>query len=426
MQPRECDVLVVGGGPAGSTAGHLLARAGRDVVVVERERFPRFHVGESLLPANMPLLDRLGVRRALLEAGSIPKYGAQVLSAEGAPAVRIRFTDGLLPSPESALQVVRSTFDSILLDASAAAGAEVLHEHEAVSADLVERSWRVQVRPRDGVAGEVRARYLVDASGRDTFLARMQRTKTMDAKHRRVAVFAHFRGVPRPLGSESGDVVLAIRRDGWLWVIPLADERTSIGLVVQGDALRRAGCSPEAALEHALAHTPALAARLRNAERVTEVDSTSNYSYRGGPSVRDGALVIGDARAFLDPVFSTGVWLAMHGGQTAAEALDACLSDPRHARSVFSRWSKRQDRLHRYYWRLIDSFYTPEFIDLLLQPSTAPILRGLVPALNSTFAGLGPGPLSLRARLRLFEAIQLLHRHFDIRPKLQLGSVFDG
>lgn len=421
MEPR--DVVVIGGGPAGSTVGHLLARAGRSVTVLERERFPRFHIGESLLPANMPLLERLGVRSALENAGSVTKHGARIFAANGTPQVRIRFDQGLLPSAPTALQVVRATFDDVLLRACRGAGAEVLEEHEVRHVEHDGDCWSVSVRAPGGEE-TIQAHYLVDASGRDTFLARRRRTKEMAEGHSRLAIYAHFDGVERDEGPEGGDILLAVRRDGWLWVIPLAHGRTSIGLVAQAAPFQASGLTPEAAFEKALAQTPALVPRLRAAERVSAVRVTSNYSYHCGVALRDGALAIGDANAFLDPVFSTGVHLAMSGGESAADAIDQCLARPDDAASILDEWSARRLSINRYYWRIIESFYTPEFVDLLLQPSNAPVLRSLVPALTSVFAGVGPGTAGLRARLKLFEIIQALHRRFDLQPRLDLGEFF--
>ena len=422
---RTCDALIVGGGPAGSTAGHLLARAGHDVIVVERERFPRFHIGESLLPANIPLLEKLGVLPAIERAGSIPKHGATICAAEDDRAVAVRFSEGLLPCPPQAFQVVRSTFDDILLRACADAGARVLQGHRATRPLRTPQGWQVGVQGDEGESCEIHARHLIDASGRDTFLARARRSKEMQTAHRRVAIYAHFQGQPRASGDTAGNIILAVRRDGWLWAIPLTDGKLSLGLVVLADRLREHRVSAQEAFETAVENTPAFRNRVDIGQRISPIHATSNYSYSCGKAANEGALAIGDALAFLDPVFSTGVWLAMQGGESAATVIDACLSQPgSQTPALLDAWARRQARSTAYYWDLIESFYRPEFLDLFLQPPQSRIGHSLVTAMNSIFAGMGPGPKRLRLRLKIFTVLQRMQQRFGIKPRLALGSVF--
>jgi len=421
MRSETCDVLVIGGGPAGSTAGNLLAQAGRRTIVVERERFPRFHIGESLLPFNVPLFEELGVREDVERMGAVRKPGARFLTGDGRHVHTIYFRDGLDPCPATTFQVLRSRFDEVLLDGAARKGADVRQEHAVVDAQRTEDAWRVRVRPEGGDEYEVACRFLVDASGRDTFFATRTRSKTMAEGHRRIAVYAHFRGVVLDPGEDAGNTVIVALRNGWFWVIPVGGETVSVGLVMDGAAYRASGLSPEEALAAAIRSCPELARRMADAERTGEIHTTSNYSYTSATPAGDGWVAAGDAYAFLDPIFSSGVWLAMLGGKSAAHVVDRCLAEPERAPELLARHARDVRRASRRYFRFVDFYYTPEFIDVFMQPSDRFAIRA---AVNSALAGNVSPRLGLRARLAVFFLVVRLQRFLRMRPPLERTTVF--
>jgi flavin-dependent dehydrogenase len=417
--PEICDVVVIGGGPAGSTAGNLLARAGRHVVVLEKEAFPRFHIGESLLPFNVPLLDELGVREEV-ERMAVAKHGARFVTGDGRHVNTIYFRDGLKPCPPSAYQVLRSRFDEILLDACARRGADVRQGHAAVALQRDHERWRIEIRAADGEHA-ITCPFLIDASGRDTFMASRNRTKAMSRAHRRIAIYAHFENVLLDPGIDAGNIVLVALRDGWFWVIPIGADRVSIGLVADGDAYRASGLDPAGALAAALRSCPEMRRRTEHARCVSEVHATSNYSYTSAKAAGDGYAVAGDAYAFLDPIFSSGVWLAMYGGRNAAEVIDRCLARPERARALLARHARTLARTSRRYFRFAEYFYRPEFIDVFLQPTDR---LALAPAVTSVLAGSLSARPGLRLRLALFFLAIRLQRHLPLRPALARDAVF--
>ena len=417
---QSCEVLVIGGGPAGATAGNLLAQAGRSVIVLEKDRFPRFHIGESLLPFNVALLDDLGVRAEVECMGAVPKHGARFLTGDGRHVNTVYFRDGLDPCPPVTYQVLRSRFDEVLLDGCARRGADVRQGHAAVAAERADGAWQVRVAaPDHGYA--IACPFVIDASGRDTFMASRNRSKEMSAKHRRVAIYAHFTGVLLDPGIDAGNTVVVALRNGWFWVIPVGGETESVGLVVDGASYRESRLDPEQALLAAMRSCPELRRRTEHAHRVSPVHSTSNYSYASASPVGAGYVAAGDAYAFLDPIFSSGVWLAMLGGRSAARVVDRCLAEPRRANALLAQHAREVERASRRYFRFVDYFYKPEFLDVFMQPTDRLSLRA---AINSVLAGNVSPRLGLRLRLALFFLAVRLQRHLPLRRPLERSAVF--
>jgi flavin-dependent dehydrogenase len=324
----HCDVLVIGGGPAGATVATLLAQQGRDVVMLEKSQHPRFHIGESLLPANVPLFDKLGLRGEVERIG-MPKWGVEFVSPQHEHSSFLEFGDAWDKSLPYAWQVRRSELDEILFRHAAAQGARTLENCRVREVDFDAQGATVQAQLGNGDERRWRARFVIDASGRDTFLANKMRAKEKNPKHNSSALFGHFRNAQRLPGQLEGNITIFWFAHGWFWFIPLADGTTSIGAVCWPYYLKSRNKPLKDFFADTIALCPKLAERLTDATLVDDVvHATGNYSYSATHCSGERYLLLGDAFTFIDPVFSSGVFLAMQSAFEGAEVVAACLDRP--------------------------------------------------------------------------------------------------
>lgn len=410
------DVIVVGGGPGGAAVAIRLARRGRRVLVLERESFPRFHIGESQLPWSMELWRELGVDEALARAGFVDKWGASFITADGTVEQYADFTSAADTAQPRTYQVSRAEFDQLLLTHAAASGAEVQQPAHAVDVSFEPDGVTVRYLA-GGTQHETRAAAIVDASGRAGFVARRRSERHFDPRLRNVSVHAQYEDIPRRPGRRGGDIRMVMRPDrGWFWFIPLSATVTSVGIVVPKDVhARAAGGELEESFAHYLAETPTAAALTAQARRVSPVRFDADYSYCANHFAGDRWLLVGDAGSFLDPIFSTGVFLAMQSGVEAADALDAALAAGDVSKRRFVRFERTTRRRYAHFRRFAVAFYDPAFRDLFFRPS-GPF--GMREAVISVLAGNWRPRLVTRLRIALFFAAVALQRRVEIAPRL--------
>ncbi len=340
---EHCDVAVIGGGPAGSTAAALLARRGYKVIALEKAHHPRFHIGESLLPMNLPIFERLGVLNKVRALGVL-KPGADFEADNERGYNTYAFARAIGQSPPHAYQVWRQDFDKMLYEHARECGADAREGHEVVAVlQNGRRESRLDVSTDDGRSYCIESRYVVDASGRDAFLAAKKKLRRKNDQHQSAAIFGHFRGGKRRPGEDAGNISIYSFEHGWMWVIPLPDDVMSVGAVCRPEYLKqRKGRTLEFLIE-TLKRSPGLWRRLENAELIgDEVRVTGNYSYDSTQMGAPGWVLIGDAFAFLDPVFSSGVYLAMSGAEEAADVVDTALREPAREAALLRKLEKRQ------------------------------------------------------------------------------------
>jgi len=404
MKTLKTDVLIIGGGPGGTTIGSLLKKRGWDVTLLEKEHHPRFHIGESLLPMNLPILERLGVLEEVRAIG-VPKLGADfTLGNSGAAHQTFHFGIALGNNPDHAFEVRRSEFDRILFENCKRTGVRALEGMRVCRVETLDGGkHEVEARDESGEPHLWRTRFLVDASGRDTFLSSANSWKKRNPRHSSAAVFSHFRGVVRRAGRDRGNISIYWFEHGWVWMIPLPDDIMSIGAVCYPEHLRkRSGPLDDFLLEtlHGLAETRE---RMAGAEAVMPAQATGNYSYLSDRMYGPGYVIVGDAFAFIDPVFSSGVYLAMNSAERGVPVAEAWLNGNRGS---YRRACRRYHReIHRgistFSW-FIYRFTSPVMSNLMSNPRNVfRVVQGVI----SMLAGDVFSNRNVRRRLLVFKTI---------------------
>lgn len=370
IRTSECDVLVIGGGPAGSTAAALLVERGYRVTLLEKAHHPRFHIGESLLPANLPLLEKLGVADAVREIG-MEKWGVEFISPAHDHKQAFVFSDALDKAMPMAYQVRRAEFDEILIRNASRKHVRVVEGCLAQTVSFLpgDAGVEVEARHEDGNLEKVSARFLLDASGRDTFLGNRFKAKQRNKKHNSAALYAHFAGAQRNAGRGEGDISIFWFDHGWFWFIPLADGVTSVGAVAWPYYLKsRKGKSLTAFFLETIALCKPLQERLQCAHLVSPVEGTGNYSYVCDRTHGPNYLLLGDAYTFIDPVFSSGVMLAMKSAFAAADVVDTCLRHPERSAAALTSFDRLMRKGPKAYSWFIYRVTNPALRDMFMAP----------------------------------------------------------
>jgi flavin-dependent dehydrogenase len=412
METGHFDVIVIGGGPAGSTAGTLLAKHGWKVLILEKEKFPRFKIGESMLPGSLRTLDRMGVKKKIDAADVVIKRGGRIISGCGDKTNEFLFNDVFRCVQATSYQVKRALFDKILLDHTAENGCTVKQETAVKEISFDQDGVTVTTSTGAGF----RAGYVVDCSGRASLLGSKFRLKKSYSHLKKVALFAHFEDVA--IGSDE-DLALThmVRGENkWFWLIPINKVKTSIGVVMDSHEFKRMKLDPERAFEKICDSYPPLVDRLKNARRVMPVQTTSDYSYRNRRFTGDRWISAGDAAGFIDPVWSSGVYIAILSGEKAAYALNRVMRAPEKKAREFGNFERRIHRVMDLYLKFVTSWYTPQFGEVFFNPKE--FLR-LVPAVNSILAGDDRGLFEVRWRIWVFHLLTFLQGKFKIvAPKM--------
>lgn len=416
----DYDVIILGGGPAGSTTAAFLRQKGRRVLVLEREKFPRFHIGESLLPYIVPLLKEMGAYEKVCQAGFMEKYGARFVMADSSKAIRADFGMSCFTEEPMAWQVERSRFDELLLRHAESLGAEVREEHHVTDYRIGPDQVEVSARDAARKTHTFTAKFLVDATGRGNLTGNREKLRQDDPKLKKLAIFGHFTNVKLDQhGKEAGDISIVRLPDRWFWVIPLTPEKVSIGLVMDRAAFTQQDKQPERVFWEVIDATPEIRDRLQEAELGEKLHVTTDFSYRNKNFQSPRLVRVGDAAGFMDPIFSSGVHLAMYSARDAAAAVHETLEAGAATGPALLRYEKEFRRMMSFYWEFVDRFYTWSFMEVLLQPEgNTPQKLKLPQAINSALAGRMTSNWAIKWRLRYFFIVVAIQKYIPLLPRV--------
>ena len=409
----DFDFAVAGGGPAGTSAAIALAQRGRSVVLFERDTFPRFHIGESLLSSTNDALAALGLAERVEAAGFPEKWGARLFTHDGLSGRGVDFSSVSEVRRPQTYQVPRAEFDRILMDRAREVGVDVREGHRVIACEFTSDAATLEIARTEGDPFRIRVRALVDASGRHGLIARKFNLRTDEPRLANIAIFAHYRGVPPIDGARPYDIRIVARSDsGWFWLIPISTELMSVGVVLPKNLfLQMPEGSNEERLERAIADTPVVAELMRHAKREWPVRVEKDFSYSASKYAGDRWNLAGDAGSFLDPVFSTGVSIAMESGIEAAAELDRALTRNDFSARSFAAFSRRQRRRYQTFRRFVIGFYSPQFRDLFFDPHPP---RTMFQAVVTVLAGRWNSSLRTRLLNHLFFGMVAIQKRFNI------------
>jgi flavin-dependent dehydrogenase len=360
----DYDCIVIGAGPAGASAAIILAQEGHRVCILERETFPRYRLGESLLPFCYFSLERLGMLDAMKKSGFVKKHSVQFASQNGKISAPFYFDEHMKHDASQTWQVERAEFDQMLIDKAKSHGVAVIEQIEVK--DLIHddagKVDGVTARTSDGETMTFRAPMTVDASGRNAIAASKKKWRVMDKKLKKMAVWTYFKGAKRDEGIDEGaTTVCYVDHKNWFWYIPMQNDIISVGLVGGRDTLDKGDGTWGDVFEREAKTNKWLKDHLEGAERVKEFETTADFSYRSKHSAADGLVLTGDAFAFLDPVFSSGVFLALLGGVAAGDVVSQALKKGDYSAAQFGPYSENLIAAIEAMRALVYAFYDPNF-----------------------------------------------------------------
>ena len=359
------DVIIIGGGPAGSTTAALVAEYGHRVLLLEREKFPRFQIGESLIPGTYWSLKRLGLLDKLKKSEFVKKYSVQFFSGSGKGSTPFYFHKHNPHESSITWQVLRSEFDQLMLDNAKEKGTEIKQGasvHQVIFKN--DCATGVQVKYGNGRVGTLSAKVIVDATGRSALISRKQKAKTIEPKLKKASIFTHFKGAYRDEGIDEGATLIlnTIDKDSWFWYIPLPNDIVSVGVVGDLDYLLQSRKrTPREIFEEELQKCEPMIERLAQAEQVMPMKVTQDFSYRSNKIAGQGWVLVGDAFGFLDPVYSSGVFLALKSGELAADAIHEAIKNNDFSAKQLGKWGPEFIPGMEAFRKLIYAFYSKDF-----------------------------------------------------------------